>query len=80
MSIPEERRNDVGGKIFSGIVVGSFIIGFSFFIHVVWNTSDNAGRKAAENGLKIARLMHIEDDIKEIKEDIKEISKIIHAK
>lgn len=57
------RRDDLGQKI----IVAAFIAVFGLFIHVVWQAANESGKRSTENSIKIAQLIHMKEDIKEIK-------------
>lgn len=75
----EERRNDIGSKVLTSVVVLLVVTIMGFSI----NTASSAVAKAQRNEVLIGRIEtnqeNIKDDIREIKEDVRDIKGNVHT-
>jgi len=67
----DERRDDVGGKVLVGVLIGIILFIFTFFINATFTIANEGKTKAFEVGERLtsmeAKFTAIQGDLSEIK-------------
>lgn len=67
-----ERRDDIGGKVMSGVMGGTIMLLVTVFVNAAWSTANQGLTKAQETSERVtaleARFGGFQSDLKDIKE------------
>ncbi len=72
--VNQDRRNDIGVKLFIGIITGVVLLLLTLFINAAWETANEGSRKAND---ALNRVTILEQQYNYIKDDLGEIKSIL---